>query len=197
MPKSSSSVYQIDISLVGAQPAIWRRLLIAPGTTLQDLHRIIQIAMGWRWSHLHLFQALDGTLLGDPEEDFDGMMNFVDEARVPVASVLMHEGQALKYEYDFGDSWEHKITLGKIFRSEPAEPLPRCIKAVGQCPPEDVGGLPGFYDFLEAMEDAAHPEHLAVREWWGEWSEPEFVDVEQINQDLLKREARFSAWPGR
>ncbi|MDY6930230.1 MAG: plasmid pRiA4b ORF-3 family protein, partial [Pseudomonadota bacterium] len=151
MPTEPQTAYQLKVTLAGARPPIWRRLLIDPGTTFQDLHRIIQVAMGWQASHLHLFQADDGTLIGDPAEDFDGMMNFRDEAVVPVSAVLLSEGQALHYEYDFGDGWEHQIVVEKITSDEAAfEDLPRCIKAVGQCPPEDVGGLPGFYEFLEA-----------------------------------------------
>ena len=193
MTKANNSVYQIKVTLTGAQPPIWRRLLIEPDTTFQDLHRIIQLAMGWQTSHLHLFQAGNGRLIGDPAEDFDGMMNFLDETIVPVSGVLKKEGQQLKYEYDFGDSWEHEVKLEKILPGDLADPLPKCIKAVRQCPPEDVGGLPGFYDFLEAMEDAAHPEHVAVRDWMGgEWFEPETVDLDQINEDLLERDALFS-----
>lgn len=152
MAKQSNNLYQIKVSLIGAQPPIWRRLLIDPDTTFQDLHRIIQLAMGWQVSHLHLFQAQDGRLLGDLAEDEDSMLNVEDESAVAVSSLLAREGQALKYEYDFGDSWEHEVKLEKILLGGQEEPLPRCIKAVRQCPPEDVGGLPGFYDFLEAME---------------------------------------------
>jgi hypothetical protein len=194
--KGELAIYQVKVSLNGAQPSIWRRLLIERETTLQDLHRIIQVAMGWQASHLHLFQAKDGTLIGDPAEDFDGMMNFRDEAVIPVSAVLLEEGQTLHYEYDFGDSWEHLIALEKIHAAETNNgALPRCIKAVRQCPPEDVGGLPGFYEFLEAMEDMAHPEHIAVREWWGEWFQPDFVDLEQINADLAERHAWFPEDP--
>ncbi len=193
MTQSSNNVYQIKLSLIGAQPPIWRRILIEPDTTYQDLHRIIQVAMGWQASHLHLFQAEDGTLVGDPAEDFDGMLDFMDETRVPVSNLLTREGQALKYEYDFGDSWEHEVTLEKILPADQAGPLPWCLKAVGQCPPEDVGGLPGFFAFLEAMGNAAHPEHRAVREWLGEERfEPDYVDLDDINQGLLMREALFS-----
>ena len=193
MTKPNNNAYQIKVTLTGAQPPIWRRLLIKPDTTFHDLHRIIQLAMGWQASHLHLFQADDGRLIGDPAEDFDGMMNFLDETTVPVPDVLNREGHQLKYEYDFGDSWEHEVKLEKILPGDQAGPLPRCIKAIRQCPPEDVGGLPGFYDFLEAMDDAAHPEHVAVRDWMGgEWFEPEYVDLGQINEDLLERDALFS-----
>lgn len=193
MPEPIASAYQIKISLAGARPPIWRRLLIEPDTTFQDLHRIIQVALGWQGYHLHLFQAGNGRLIGDPAEDFDGMMNFLDETTVPVSSVLNKEGQKLKYEYDFGDSWEHEVKLEKMLPGEQAEPLPKCIQAARQCPPEDVGGLPGFYEFLDAMEDAAHPEHIAVREWCGgEQFDPEFVDLGQINEDLLERDTLFS-----
>lgn len=193
MPNPENSIYQIKISLIGANPPIWRRVLIHPATTLQDLHRIIQLAMGWQGYHLHLFQTPDGRLIGDPSEDDEGTMNFDDEARVTVSSLLSHEGEKLSYEYDFGDSWLHEIALEKRLPPTEAHPLPRCIKAVRQCPPEDVGGLGGFYEFLEAMEDAAHPEHVAVRDWLGEdWFEPEFVDLQQINENLANREALFA-----
>lgn len=196
MSTEPQTAYQLKVTLAGAEPPIWRRLLIEPGTTFQDLHRIIQMAMGWQASHLHLFEAEGGMLIGDPAEDFDGMMEFRDEAVVPVSAVVSEEGQALRYEYDFGDGWEHQIVLEKIVAVEAGSgTLPRCIKAVRQCPPEDVGGLPGFYDFLEAMEDMAHPEHIAVREWCGEWFDPDFVDLEQINADLTERDDWFPEDP--
>jgi hypothetical protein len=196
MHTEPQTAYQLKVTLAGARPPIWRRLLIDPGTTFQDLHRIIQVAMGWQASHLHLFQTENGTLIGDPAEDFDGMMNFQDEAIVPVSAVLSREGQKLHYEYDFGDGWEHQIVLEKVTSSAAGdETLPRCIKAVRQCPPEDVGGLHGFYEFLEAMEDMAHPEHIDVREWFGEWFDPEFVDLDQINADLAGRDDWFPEDP--
>ena len=124
MTKTSNNSYQIQVSLIGAQPPIWRRLLIEPDTTFQDLHRIIQLAMGWQFSHLHLFQAQDGRLLGDLAEDEDSMLNVEDESAVAVSSLLAREGQALMYEYDFGDGWEHDVKLEKILPVDQAEPLP-------------------------------------------------------------------------
>lgn len=129
MAKQSNNLYQIKVSLIGAQPPIWRRLLIDPDTTFQDLHRIIQLAMGWQVSHLHLFQAQDGSLLGDLAEDEDSMMNVEDESAVAVSSLLAREGQALKYEYDFGDSWEHEVKLEKILPGNQEHPLPWKEKA--------------------------------------------------------------------
>src|SRR5690554_7858657 len=82
MGSQGTGVYQVKVTLSGIRPPIWRRLLISPEATFQDLHRIIQIAMGWRASHLHLFQAADGRLIGDPAEDEDDMMGFRDETRL-------------------------------------------------------------------------------------------------------------------
>ncbi|MEC9082886.1 MAG: plasmid pRiA4b ORF-3 family protein, partial [Pseudomonadota bacterium] len=141
-------VYQVKIALSGVQPPIWRTVLISSESTLQDLHRIIQLAMGWRASHLHLFEAMDGTLIGDLAEDDDGMLGFLDETAMSISRVLVREGQSIRYEYDFGDSWEHQIILEKILpATEQNTPLPLCTKAVRQCPPEDVGGVHGYFEF--------------------------------------------------
>jgi len=192
MTKPSRKIYQIRVTLIGAQPPIWRRLLIRSDATFQDLHRIIQTAMGWQGYHLHIFQAADGTLVSDPAEDFDGALDYLDETVVPVSDVLNKESQQLKYEYDFGDSWEHEVTLEKILPDNHTKQLPKCVKAVCQCPPEDVGGLPGFYEFLEAMENPAHPDHIEMLEWrGGEWFDPEFVDLDRINDDIARRDALF------
>jgi hypothetical protein len=193
MQTGANAVYQLKVTLVGARPPIWRRLLVDPATTFRDLHRIIQVAMGWHGAHLHLFQAQHRQIIGDPEEDMDGFWNFTDEAGVQVGSTLRREKQSLRYEYDFGDGWEHTVLLEKILPGNDVQPLPCCIKAVRQCPPEDVGGLHGFYEFLEAMEDATHPEHESVREWMGGYPfEPEFTDIDQINDDLLHRNELFA-----
>jgi hypothetical protein len=192
MGAQGKGVYQVKVTLSGIRPPIWRRLLISPEATFQDLHRIIQIAMGWRSSHLHLFQTADGRLIGDPAADEDDMMGFLDESRLRVGSVLTREGQAIKYEYDFGDSWEHQVKLEKILPAGDEGQLPRCIKAARQCPPEDVGGVHGYYEFLDAMHDPAHPEHEGVKEWWGGEFDPEFVNLEEINQLLPERDALFA-----
>jgi hypothetical protein len=192
MSAQGKGVYQVKVTLSGIRPPIWRRLLISPEATFRDLHRITQIVMGWRASHLHLFQAADGRLIGDPAEDEDDMMGFRDETRLRVGSVLTREGQAIKYEYDFGDSWEHQVKLEKILPEGDEGQLPRCIKAARQCPPEDVGGVHGYYEFLDAMHDPAHPEHEGVKEWWGGEFDPEFVNLEDLNQLLPERDALFA-----
>ena len=133
MPSNPSTVYQLKVSLAGARPAIWRRVLVEPTTSFADLHRIIQASMGWLGCHLHLFQLKNNVLIGDPEEDMDAMMGYVNEAQVPVEAAIEQQGAKFKYEYDFGDGWEHEIVLEKVLQQDSGQPLPRCVKAVGQC----------------------------------------------------------------
>ena len=185
MPARKPPVYQLKISLAGAKPPIWRRVLVDSTIMFRDLHRTIQVAMGWQAYHLHHFQLDSGVLVGDPSEDMDGMMNYVNEAVVPVSAMLMKEGSRVRYEYDFGDGWEHDIRLEKILPGADDDHLPQCSKAVRQCPPEDIGGLPGYYHFLDAMRDPAHPDHVDIVEWMGgEPFDPDAVDLEQINDNL-------------
>lgn len=174
-------VYQIKITLREVSPAIWRRVHIASSSTLADLHAVIQIAMGWTNSHLHMFITADGTHYGDPTHDDDGFLELRDELTVTLDELLQAPGQAISYEYDFGDGWEHEVRLEQILPREDAEPLPRCIDAQGRCPPEDVGGPLGFYEFLHAIRDRSHPEHTAMQEWLGE---PEF-DPQAVNIDAI------------
>jgi hypothetical protein len=196
MPARQPPVYQLTISLVGARPPIWRRVLMDYPSTFLDLHRTIQLAMGWQTSHLHLFQLSNGVLIGDPAEDGDGMMDYANEAMVPLHSVLTEEGSKVRYEYDFGDGWEHEIQLEKVLPVDGAGHLPRCTWAVGQCPPEDVGGLPGYEQFLAVMADPSHPDHDDIREWAGtDRFDPEFVDLEQINDHLAHQDQLFAEGP--
>jgi hypothetical protein len=180
-----AAVYQLKIKLRHAKPAIWRRIRLAGSTTLEDLHYIAQISMGWSNSHLHMFVTDSGQCFGSPEQDMDDLLEMLDEREMTVAELLHQPNQHLTYEYDFGDGWEHEVLLEKILAPLAEEPLPRCVHAQGKCPPEDVGGIGGFYAFLQAMRDPRHPEHEDVLAWWGEPEfDPDEVDVDAINQRL-------------
>jgi hypothetical protein len=186
MPASvPAAVYQLKLKLRHTKPAIWRRIRLAGSTTLEDLHYIAQISMGWSNSHLHMFVTDSGQCFGSPEQDMDDLLEMLDERGMTVAELLRQPNQRLTYEYDFGDGWEHEVLLEKILAPLAEEPLPRCVHAQGKCPPEDVGGIGGFYAFLQAMRDPRHPEHEDVLAWWGEPEfDPDAVDVDVINQRL-------------
>ena len=181
--KSLQQIYQIKVTLNGSKPPIWRRLLVPSSITLSKLHDVLQIAMGWTDSHLHQFVA-GGRFYGQPDPDFD--FDVINEKSVRLDRLLKKEKDSITYEYDFGDGWEHKIQLEKALPFDPNLTLPTCIKGKRACPPEDVGGIWGYQEFLQAIHDPSHPEHEEYLEWLGEKFDPEYFKVDEVNELLAK-----------
>ncbi|MCK5324066.1 MAG: plasmid pRiA4b ORF-3 family protein, partial [Desulfobulbaceae bacterium] len=99
--------------------------------------------------------------------------------------VINAEKEKFIYEYDFGDSWKHVILVEKILSNDPKIKYPVCIKGKRACPPEDCGGIWGYYDFLEVIQNPDHPEYNEMSEWWdaGEF-DPEAFDLDKVNMRL-------------
>jgi hypothetical protein len=187
MPKTTSKatapIYQLKITLRDSRPPIWRRVLVPGDFTLFKLHYVIQAAFGWLDYHLHQF-IIDGSYYSIPSpEDWEPI---IDERRFTLQTIAPTPGKKFTYEYDFGDSWEHNILVEKIIPAEPSTTYPVCVKGKRACPPEDVGGIWGYANFLEAIADPAHEEHDSYLEWVGGEFDPEEFDLEQINK-LLKQ----------
>jgi len=180
--KPRGGIYQIKATLNGSKPPIWRRLQVPGDITLNKLHRIIQVAMGWSDYHLHQF-IIDEEYYGEPHPDYGSEMK--DEKKVKLFHVAS-QGDKFAYEYDFGDSWWHVILVEKILRPEPGIDYPRLLKGKRACPPEDVGGVWGYEEFLEAIRDPCHREHREMLEWVGGEFDPEELDKGEINQALRK-----------
>jgi hypothetical protein len=178
---STDKIYQIKITLRDTKPPIWRRLLVPGSATLYDLHKIIQVAMGWTNSHLHQF-IIDDEYYSIPSED--DWQPVIDERKFRLAEIAPTEGSKFIYEYDFGDGWEHEVIVEKTSPVDPKAKYPFCVKGVRACPPEDVGGIWGFEEFLEAMKDPSHKEHESYIEWWGGLFDPEAFDLDETNQLL-------------
>jgi hypothetical protein len=177
----SSQIYQIKVTLEDSHPPIWRRILVPDSITLAKLHSILQVAMGWTDSHLHQFIAGD-AYFGVPDPDYGFEMH--DERRVKLAQIVPGEGSKFRYEYDFGDGWLHTLLVEKILPPQPGQPVPVCVKGKGACPPEDVGGMWGYYGFLEAIQNPDHPEHEDYLEWVGGEFDPEAFDLDETNELL-------------
>lgn len=172
--------YQLKISLRGAKPPIWRRVLVPAAVTLADLHQIIQCAMGWQDSHLHLFEVGEerfGT--PDPED----LLELRDERRARLCDVAPQPGARVLYEYDFGDSWEHDIVVEKVFDDVIPEAV--CLAGRRACPPEDCGGIRGYERLLRVLADPADREHQRMLEWLGgEVVDPAALYLDEINAEL-------------
>jgi Plasmid pRiA4b ORF-3-like protein len=191
MPTKNSSIsaeiYQFKVTLLGTRPPIWRRLLVPADLTLAQLHDALQVAMGWQECHMHEFTA-GGRHFGrpDPEDRFMGMPPVENERRVRLSSVFRRIGAKAIYTYDMGDSWEHSIVLEKCFPAAPGIPYPVCTDGRLACPPEDCGGIGGFYDLLDALKDPTHEQHEELRDWVGEDYDPEEFSIEAVNRILTR-----------
>jgi hypothetical protein len=184
MSKTESAIYQVKITLRDSKPPIWRRLLISSETTLAQLHDIIQTAMGWYDSHLHMFTIHNERYSMPYDPDHLSELDARDSGRVKLSKLVMAEGEKFTYEYDFGDGWEHTIVIEKILPPDPKQQLPMCVKGKRACPPEDVGGVWGYDNFLEAINNPKHPEHKMYKEWIGGKFDPEAFDLDGVNQVL-------------
>ncbi len=172
-------VYQILIELEGVKPLIWRRVRVESNITMRTLHHTIQVVMGWDNCHLYAFKVNGETITQIDFVDED----FVEDHEVTLDEFLEKEGDKLRYTYDFGDSWEHKVTLEKILEDDGAY-LPVCTGGERNCPPEDVGGLPGYLEFIEIMKNPRLPEYEEKVDWYGGIYNPEEFRMDIINEDL-------------
>lgn len=175
------SVHQLKITLTGIRPPIWRRVQVSSSINLRRLHDVIQAAMGWTQSHLYQFQVGD-VEFGEPDDEFG--MPIRSAKSTPLRKIAPQPGAVFRYEYDFGDSWQHRIEVEKVLPPELGATYPRCLAGKRACPPEDVGGVWGYEEFLEAIRDPEHEEHEAMREWGGEAFDPETFDLRAINEQL-------------
>ena len=185
-PPYSSIVYQLKITLRDIRPPIWRRVQVRASEALAHLHDVAQISMGWTNSHLHSF-TVEGVDYGFPMPDlgFDDL-GFKDESKVKLGKLIPGEKFKFFYQYDFGDSWEHEILVEKVLKADAEVDYPLCTKAKRACPPEDCGGVWGYESFLEAIQDAQHPEHTEMLEWVGGTFDSEETDLDGINQELKR-----------
>jgi hypothetical protein len=183
MSNQSNPIYQIKVTLDGTHPPIWRRIQVPGNTSLLKLHDILQIVMGWEDYHLHMF-SIEGSTYGNPADDEYGDLGTVDEARFKLNQMIYRDGQRLSYEYDFGDSWDHTLLVEKILPPQEGVRYPQCLKGKRACPPEDVGGVWGYENFLEAIRNPDHIEHDDYLTWVGGEFDPEAFDLEEVNTRL-------------
>jgi len=188
---SFTQIANVRIELKDSDPPIWRMVEVPTSITLKVLHDIVQVTMGWFDYHLWEM-VIGGQTYGLPmDEDWGTTPRKVAE-RVRLRDVLSPGTTVIDYTYDFGDSWEHKLTVSDVRAGDPAIAYPRFVAGERDCPPEDCGGIPGFYEMLEARADPNHPDHAEISEWLDEY-DPEELDVFPIQGALGRIAARRNA----
>jgi hypothetical protein len=183
---TSSRVYQLKVTLKGTKPPIWRRVLVDTSATLDQLHEVIQAAFGW-WNY-HLYEFEFGRVrygIPDPDWDFGPPAR---DARTTHLDKVATDGASFTYTYDFGDNWEHKVTVEKVLGTSPVASLPACVDGRRAGPPEDCGGVWGYEDLIAILADPSHPEHAERAEWASPWGgaalDPGAFDASQFSVNL-------------
>ena len=181
--RAASEIYELYVDLEDIEPPIWRRLLVPATITLPRLHGLLQLAMGWTNSHLHCFTFGKKTF-GMAEVDDFGEVKMLDERRQTLGAALGEDIREFHYEYDFGDSWRCRIAAAPVVRPNREWHYPLCTGGARAAPPDDVGGAPGYEEFLLAIEDPKHKEHESMLVWIGGAFDPEGFDLNAINRTL-------------
>lgn len=130
--------------------------------------------MGWEGYHLHDFQRGDGVTFAGPDLDTD---HVIDERNVTVKQVLTRVGSTLVWQYDFGDSWHHTVTVEARNEPDAGARYPQVLDGARACPPEDCGGTHRYAELLQALADPSHPEHHYMAQWGPDGFDPEAFDV--------------------
>ncbi|MEK9496999.1 plasmid pRiA4b ORF-3 family protein [Photorhabdus sp. P32] len=174
--------YQLKITLIDSKPAIWRQFVVPASISFDRLHDVIQIVMGWQDSHLHEFRIGKLRLTEMPESPSDGK----EEDLYRLTDLIKQKGRSFTYIYDFGDGWEHEITLENSDYPANNLPLPfYCLDGARTCPLEDTGGIDGYENLIAILNDPDHEEYAETRQWVSELldldeNEGENFDFEQF-----------------
>ena len=176
---------RVRIELRYVRPKIWRRIEMPISTTLRMLHEIIQISFGWENYHLWEFQ-IRNEIYGaiDFDEDMVWEYKLYDAEKYRLQTFIDRGIKRFRYIYDLGDYWEHDVIFGSVRNGKIDYPL--LVGGAGCCPPEDVGGLYGFMEFLEAMHDTDHEEREEYVRWYGKIFDPDEFDEIGVNRHLKK-----------
>lgn len=176
-------IVQIKVKLLGvSKPPVWRELQLRADTRLDQLHELLQAALGWQNYHMHVFTFADEEFgVRDPE------LGHADERKVTLGE-LTDIGARFRYTYDFGDDWEHEILVEDLLDPDPESHYPILVASKGACPPEDCGGTWGYANLKAILADPSHDEHQDMLEWLGLTDASEFdptaVPTEDIDYEL-------------
>ncbi len=185
-----SEIVRLKIVLKQTEPSIWRRIELPSATNFSALHLVIQAAMGWENTHLYQFAIGRQMFVGPGSGGASwGTSPGMAAGRARLSDMTELGIKRFAYLYDMGDSWDHDLRIEKVLPADPAALYPKLIDGWGRCPPEDIGGVPGFYAFLLALKDPEDPEHDALLEWHG----GPFDDAAMDEAAIRKRLARIAA----
>jgi hypothetical protein len=170
----------LRIELEDIEPLIWRRVAVRASMNLKAVHRVIQAAMGWRDCHLWGFAAGEhkyGMLLPN---DPDWNERIKDAAKTKLSTLLAGGVRRISYVYDMGDNWQHRIIIERLKAAEPGTQYPQFLGGERRCPPEDCGGFPGYYEFLDDIASKDSKKREATLKWYERSYHPNDIGEQKI-----------------
>jgi Plasmid pRiA4b ORF-3-like protein len=191
-PNKSEQTQEVIFKVVLAEtdPVVWRRIKLSSKMTLDDLSRAIQGAFAWMGGHGHQFNFGKGELYSSNDfGDAGDNMGFPipkDSKHVRLSEFLNPKHKPFKYEYDFGDSWLHVVSIESVTPMERPIKDPECIAGENSAPPQDCGGTPGFENFKKIMANKRDSEHSSMRDWYGGDFNPQQFNMGETNKRIKK-----------
>jgi hypothetical protein len=167
--------YQLKIELAGLEPSIWRRVIIPADYTLNDLHAVVQVVLGWDNEHLHEFQ------IKRQKYSLDTYYGGLDECEAVLREVVKPRSK-FEYIYDLGDCWTHEIVVEARIDHETTTPI--CVGGKRAGPPEGCGGPWGFANALELLSSGSEDSTSEAMELLGESFDPNAFDLNKANRRL-------------
>ena len=196
-------IYQLKITIKNIKPPIWRRLLISNHCTFQALHEAIQDCFYWEDYHLHDFrfcppnnpQGVFHIQSKEPDGSFPDDSVYVDflEDEVQLCDVFSENLKKVTYLYDFGDRWEHEITLENTFSGKDDFRSFLCVGGKRATPPEDCGGPWAYQDLLEILKNPRHREYKTMKQWVGKEFDPEIIKAPMVRMTLKEIKDKFGS----
>jgi hypothetical protein len=170
---SDAHIYQFRITLTDSDPLIWRRILVPAMLTLEELHQILQITMGWENISPYYYR------IGRRRSDMEKAL-----LKMPLHEVISDDSTSFSYVYDPRDGWLHSIQLEMVLPADPDGLYPHCISGEKACPPEGSGGIWGYGELLAVLSDSADPEYLDRWDDLGGDFDPDAFNVDMVNMQL-------------
>ena len=177
----TGTVHRLKITLRGIRPPIWRRIEVPSDTSLGDLARVLEAAMGWLGGHLHMFDV-EGVTYGTPDPGWD--TDDLDEGEFRLDRVLPFVNSTMRFDYDFGDGWEHNVVVEAINPVDADVLYPRCLTGRRACPPEDCGGLSGYATIVAVVANPNQPDHADLRDFVPVDYDPAYFDATEADIDM-------------